>query len=103
MRKCHSRRMKNIPARRMKSLNILHTPRVTLSHQPPDAVLLAGELSRLAEERHLVVDAKVSLAAYEEYSSSEDEELRKEAIKRHMASVRAHIKGLSEKNYQDLY
>ena len=60
-------------------------------------------LIRLPEERNLIVDAKVSLTAYEEFSSSEVEASRATAMKRHLDSVKAHIRGLSDKNYQTLY
>ena len=67
------------------------------SRAQPDVVI------HLPEDRHLVVDAKVSLIAYEEFVSSEEETERQVAIKRHLDSIRGHIKGLSEKNYQALY
>ncbi|WP_244861024.1 DNA recombination protein RmuC [Aromatoleum petrolei] len=67
------------------------------SRAQPDVVI------HLPEDRHLVVDAKVSLTAYEDYVTAEDEGERNAAAKRHLDSVRAHIKGLSERNYQDLY
>lgn len=67
------------------------------SRAQPDVVV------HLPEDRHLVVDAKVSLTAYEEFASAEDEGDRQGAIKRHLDSIRAHIKGLSDKNYQALY
>ncbi|MCC4114141.1 DNA recombination protein RmuC [Aromatoleum toluclasticum] len=67
------------------------------SRGQPDVVI------HLPEDRHLVVDAKVSLTAYEDYASAEDEGERNAAAKRHLDSVRGHIKGLSERNYQDLY
>lgn len=63
----------------------------------PDVVV------HLPEERHLIVDAKVSLTAYEEHANAESEHQREAALKRHLDSVRAHIKELSEKNYQQLY
>lgn len=56
----------------------------------------------LPEGRHMVVDAKMSLVAYERFVSSTDEAERAENLKQHLISVRAHIKGLSEKNYQTL-
>jgi DNA recombination protein RmuC len=58
---------------------------------------------KLPGERNLVVDSKVSLVAYEEYVSGPDEAARERALKRHLDSVRAHIKGLSGKEYQKLY
>ena len=63
----------------------------------PDVVL------HLPEDRHLVIDAKAMLVAYEDYANAEDDKHREAALKRHLDAVRAHIKGLSEKNYQDLY
>lgn len=67
------------------------------SRAQPDVVI------HLPEERHLVVDAKVSLSAYEEFSSAEDDVIRQAALRRHLDSIRSHIKGLSERNYQALY
>ena len=67
------------------------------SRAQPDVVL------HLPEDRHLVVDAKVSLTAYEEFASTEDDALRPAALRRHLDSIRAHIRGLSDKNYQELY
>ena len=67
------------------------------SRAMPDVVI------RLPDERFLVVDAKVSLVAYEQAATQEDEKLREAAIKRHVESLRAHIRGLSSKNYQQIY
>lgn len=53
--------------------------------------------------RNLVVDAKVSLVAYDESVSAEDDDERCAALLRHVTSVRSHIKGLSDKNYHSLY
>ena len=63
----------------------------------PDVVV------HLPEDRHLIVDAKVSLTAYEEQANAESDHQRDAALKRHLSSIRTHIKGLSEKNYQQLY
>ncbi len=63
----------------------------------PDVVI------HLPEDRHLIVDAKVSLTAYEEHTNAETELERNSTIKRHLESVRSHIRELSEKNYQQLY
>jgi len=67
------------------------------SRAQPDVVI------QLPEERTLVVDAKVSLIAYEECVAAETDEARLLAQRRHLASVRAHIEGLSARNYQQLY
>lgn len=63
----------------------------------PDVVIF------LPEERHLVVDSKVSLVAYERCASTELEDERVTALKQHLESVRNHVKALGDKNYQDLY
>ena len=65
--------------------------------QQPDVVI------NLPQERKLVVDAKVSLLAYDRYMSASTDEERKPFARQHLDSVRAHIKGLSAKNYQALY
>jgi DNA recombination protein RmuC len=60
-------------------------------------------LIRLPENKHVVVDSKVSLTAYEAYCRAEDETAKKRELARHIDSLRAHVKGLAEKNYQSLY
>lgn len=67
------------------------------SRAQPDVVV------HLPEGRHLIVDAKVSLTAYEEHANAETDHQRDAAMKRHLDSMRTHIKELSEKNYQQLY
>ncbi len=57
----------------------------------------------LPEDKHLIIDSKVSLTAYERYVGEEDEEKGAAYIKQHLVSIREKIKDLSEKNYQDLY
>ena len=66
------------------------------SRYQPDVIV------RLPEGRDVIVDAKVSLKAYEHYHASTDETVRATAIKAHLTSLRAHLKGLSEKHYEDL-
>ncbi len=67
------------------------------SRAQPDLII------HLPEDRHIVVDAKVSLNAYEEYVNAEDDAGRDVAFKRHLASVKSHIRELSDKNYQDIH
>lgn len=62
----------------------------------PDAVVL------LPENRTLVVDAKASLAAYDEYVRAETDELRNAALAKHARAVRNHLDGLSVKEYQNI-
>jgi DNA recombination protein RmuC len=56
----------------------------------------------LPDGKHIIIDSKVSLTAYEGYSSANDEDSRAAHLKQHIHSIRAHIKGLSDKNYQNL-
>lgn len=59
----------------------------------PDAVIM------LPDNKHIIIDAKVSLVAYEACVNTVNEEEREKFIKEHLLSVRSHIKLLSEKNY----
>jgi len=64
----------------------------------PDVVL------DLPQNRAIIIDSKVSLVAYERHvEAREDEVARVQALKDHCASIRRHIKDLSEKNYPKLY
>ncbi|HEX4038706.1 MAG TPA: DNA recombination protein RmuC [Acidobacteriaceae bacterium] len=57
----------------------------------------------LPDDRHLVIDSKVSLNSYTDYCNTESEEERKQALRSHLQSVRGHLKELSAREYQDLY
>lgn len=60
----------------------------------PDVVI------QLPDQKHIVIDSKVSLVAYEQLVNAETENERITFIKEHLQSVRSHIKVLSEKHYQ---
>jgi DNA recombination protein RmuC len=60
-------------------------------------------LINLPDNKHLVVDSKVSLVAYERYVASQDEVEQQRYLAEHILSIRNHIKQLSEKNYPALY
>jgi len=59
----------------------------------PDAVIM------LPDNKHIIVDSKVSLVAYELLVNAATDEARAQSIKDHLLSVRTHVKSLSEKNY----
>jgi DNA recombination protein RmuC len=59
----------------------------------PDAVIY------LPDNKNLIIDSKVSLTAYEQYSSSDEPAVKEAALKSHMVSIKGHIKLLSEKDY----
>ena len=57
----------------------------------------------LPEGKHLIIDSKVSLTAFERFYREEDENDRLKHLKAHIESLRSHVRGLSKKNYQQLY
>ena len=60
----------------------------------PDAVIF------LPDNKNLIIDSKVSLTAYERYTSAEEGTVEKEqALKEHIESLKSHIKLLSAKDY----
>jgi DNA recombination protein RmuC len=63
----------------------------------PDVVI------HLPDNKKLVIDAKVSLTAYEKYMNEEDETQREQHIKSHLISIRKHVEELSSKNYDELF
>ncbi|OEK02078.1 DNA polymerase V [Roseivirga sp. 4D4] len=63
----------------------------------PDVVI------KLPDNKHVIVDSKVSLTAYERFVNEEDDTERLTQLKLHINSIKAHVKGLSEKSYQNLY
>jgi DNA recombination protein RmuC len=60
----------------------------------PDVVVF------LPENKHIIIDSKVSLVAYEAFVNASSEEEKAQYISEHIGSVKSHIKGLSEKKYQ---
>lgn len=62
----------------------------------PDVVI------NLPENKHIIIDAKVSLKAFEQYIHAVDDEQRRTLLQAHVTSVKNHIKQLSDKNYPNL-
>ncbi|MFZ6011331.1 MAG: DNA recombination protein RmuC [Bacteroidota bacterium] len=60
----------------------------------PDVII------RLPEGRHVIVDSKMSLTAYNNFVNSNSDEEKTVALKAHLVSIRQHMKLLGEKNYQ---
>ena len=56
-------------------------------------------LVMLPDNRHIIIDSKVSLVAYENFVNIEDEESRPKFLKAHLDSMKNHVKILSDKNY----
>ncbi|SFX91195.1 DNA recombination protein RmuC [Pseudomonas sp. NFACC43] len=63
--------------------------------QPDVLIYLPGD-------KQVVVDSKVSLTAYQQYVGAEDDAVGLHALKQHVASLRAHVKGLAGKDYKRL-
>ena len=61
----------------------------------PDVVI------RFPDKRCVIVDSKVSLTAYAQYTAAQTEEERRMHIAAHVNSVRKHIDELASKNYPD--
>tara|TARA_R110000868_G_scaffold86799_4_gene243311 strand:+ start:590 stop:2077 length:1488 start_codon:yes stop_codon:yes gene_type:complete len=63
----------------------------------PDVVV------HLPNDKDVVIDSKVSLAAYERYFNQQDDDVARALhLKEHVNSLRNHIKELGKKDYQDL-
>ena len=56
----------------------------------------------LPEEKDIIIDSKVSLVAYEKYVRAENDEQRDRAVREHLVSINAHLKGLESKKYDEL-
>jgi DNA recombination protein RmuC len=63
----------------------------------PDVVI------HLPENKHVVIDSKVSIAAYTRSVQTDDPAQQKLELTAHVSSMRSHMSGLSSKNYQSLY
>jgi DNA recombination protein RmuC len=63
----------------------------------PDVII------NLPDNKHIVIDSKVSLLAYERLVNCETDDERDTHLKQHIISIKSHINGLGGKNYQDLY
>lgn len=63
----------------------------------PDVVV------NLPDNKVVIIDSKVSLVDYERYVNSENKEEKETYLKAHINSIKTHIKGLSEKKYDELY
>lgn len=62
----------------------------------PDVII------NLPEGKHIIVDAKVSLNAYNDFINTDDDAIKAQFLKQHINAIRHHIKSLSAKAYQQL-
>lgn len=66
------------------------------TRQRPDVIV------HLPEEKDVIIDAKVSLVAWERSVAADDESERQAALGEHLVSLRRHIDGLAGRNYSDI-
>lgn len=66
------------------------------SRMQPDVII------RLPQGKDVVIDAKMTLVAYERYFNAQDDAVRESALNEHIVSIRNHIRLLSRKDYQQL-
>ena len=91
--------------------NVLESSGLREGHEYSREVSLRDDENRLfrpdvivnlPDNRHIIIDAKTSLTAYSEYIASNDEQEKQLHVKSHIKSMKDHIKGLSDKKYEDL-
>lgn len=66
------------------------------NRQQPDVVVF------LSGDKHIIVDSKVSLTAYEAFINAPTEEEKADNLLKHVVSVKRHVDELGKKNYQSL-
>jgi DNA recombination protein RmuC len=71
--------------------NIIHTEKGSALR--PDVIM------HLDQRREVIIDSKVSLTAFMDYSNANTEEERKRLLKAHIDSLKAHVRELSTKDY----
>ena len=59
----------------------------------PDAVL------HFPDGRDVIIDSKMSFTAFVDYQNAEDDATRNDALRRHLASMRQHVRELAQKQY----
>jgi len=83
-------------------LGIEYEREVSLEHESDNSRYRPDVIVHLPDTREIIIDAKTSLTAYEKYVSSTDEEQKDAFAKQHLASMKQHIKELSDKDYTKL-
>lgn len=62
----------------------------------PDVII------HLPEQKHIIVDSKVSLKAYEQYSNTDSPQQKEAYLEAHLKSIQNHVLELSQKHYSKL-
>lgn len=74
--------------------------REVVVHGVEGDVLRPDVIIRMPDNKHIIVDSKVSLVAYEQLQHAETDEQYKSLLKAHVESLKQHVKELYEKQYQ---
>jgi DNA recombination protein RmuC len=69
-------------------------------NETTDKRMIPDVILKYSNDKALIIDAKVSLSAYIDYTSAETDEQRAEALDRHVKSIKSHVKELAGKNYK---
>lgn len=67
-----------------------------------DASFRPDVVVNLPGQRNIIIDAKTSLRAYEEYIACKDEDEKALHLVKHISAIKEHIRSLGEKNYENL-
>ncbi|MDX5346783.1 MAG: DNA recombination protein RmuC [Hymenobacteraceae bacterium] len=81
----------------------LHYRREVVLKNDENQVYRPDVIINLPDNKHLIIDAKVSLVAYEAYCNADEEEKQAMSLRSHLLSLRTHYSELSKKNYQQLH
>ncbi|TXK45784.1 DNA recombination protein RmuC [Pontibacter qinzhouensis] len=80
----------------------IHYEREEVRQNDESKIYRPDVIIRLPEGKHLVIDSKMSLVAYEAYCSCEDEPQLELYLRSHINSIRTHFSDLGRKNYHRL-
>lgn len=80
----------------------VHYEREEVRQNDESKVYRPDVIVRLPDSKHLVIDSKLSLVAYEAYCSCEDDAQMETYLRSHITSIRTHFTDLGRKNYHRL-
>jgi DNA recombination protein RmuC len=81
---------------------ILQGAEMGMKHPDTGQTLKPDVIVKLPEDKHIIIDSKVSLTDYERYSSEENEQIRAGHLKQFLFSVKKHVNDLEVRRYQDV-
>ncbi|MCC9137442.1 DNA recombination protein RmuC [Pontibacter silvestris] len=80
----------------------VHYEREEVRQNEDNKVYRPDVIVRLPDSKHLIIDSKLSLVAYEAYCSCEDDNQQEAYLRSHINSIRTHFNDLGRKNYHRL-